>query len=61
VHYGWSQKDGRGIAGWDDRIHLLEAAYPIESPEPRLAHLGWMQRFHFFSRVLGIYHYKLGK
>ena len=61
VHYGWSQKDGRGLAAWDGRIHLLDACYPIELPEPRLAHLGWVQHFHFFSRVLGIYHYRLGE
>ena len=60
ARYHWGLKRGTDLESWGDGIHFLEAWYPFDHPEPRLAHIQWMRHIPFLARVMGIFHYQLG-
>jgi len=61
AHYSWGLKRGKDLESWGEGIRLLEEWYPFDHPEPRLAHLRWMSHIPLLARVMGVFHYKLGK
>jgi O-methyltransferase involved in polyketide biosynthesis len=61
ARYGWGLKRGRDLENWGEGIRLLREWFPLDYPEPRLAHIRWMRHIQLLTRVIGIFHYQLGK
>ncbi len=59
--YHWGLKRGSDVEGWDEGIRLLDAWFPFDQPEPRLAKVQWVKHVPFLARVIGIFHYRLGE
>lgn len=57
----WGLKNGKEVEKWGDGIELLDEWYPFSRPEPRLARARWVSHIPFLARVMGIFHYRLGK
>ena len=60
ARYRWGLRRGKDLESWGDGILLLDEWSPFDRPEPRLAHVRWMRHFPLLSRVMGIFHYRLG-
>ncbi len=61
ARYHWGLKRGKDLESWSDDICLLDEWFPFDRPEPRLAHVRWMRHIPLMARVMGIFHYRLGK
>lgn len=61
ARYNWGLKRGKDLEGWGDGISLLDEWFPFDRPEPRLAHVQWVRHIPPLAKVMGIYHYRLGK
>jgi len=61
ARYYWALKRGKDLESWGDGIALLDEWFPFDRPEPRLARVQWARHIPFLARVLGIFHYRLGK
>lgn len=61
ARYHWGLKRGRDLETWGMGIRLLNEWFPLESPEPRLAHVRWMRHIPLLAHVIGIFHYRLGE
>lgn len=61
ARYYWGLKHGQDVERWGDGICLLEEWFPFDRPEPRLAHLRWVRHIPLLAKVMGIFHYRLGK
>lgn len=61
ARYHWALKRPKDIEKWGADIHLLEAWYPFDRPEPRLARLRWIRFIPLLAKVMGVFHYRLGK
>lgn len=61
ARYHWALKRPKDIESWGADIQLLEAWYPFDRPEPRLAHLRWIRFIPLLAKVMGVFHYRLGK
>jgi len=61
ARYHWGLKHGKDLEGWGEGICLLDEWYLFDRPEPRLDHIRWMRHIPFLAKVMGIYHYRLGK
>ena len=61
ARYHWALNRGEDLESWGAGICLLDEWFPFDRPEPRLAHVRWMRRIPLFARVMGIFHYRLGK
>jgi len=61
ARYHWALKRGQDLERWGDGITLLDEWFPFSRPEPRLAHVRWMRHIPLFAKVMGIFHYRLGK
>jgi O-methyltransferase involved in polyketide biosynthesis len=61
ARYNWGLKRGKDLEGWGDGISLLDEWFPFDRPEPRLAHVQWVRHIQPLAKVMGIYHYRLGK
>ena len=60
VRYRWGLGRGKDLESWGDGIRLLDEWFPFDCAEPRLAHVRWMRHVPVLSRVMGIFHYRLG-
>lgn len=56
----WALKDGREVEQWNTAIRLLDERFPYQYPEPRLGKVLAVQGIPFFSRMMGVFHYRLG-
>jgi O-methyltransferase involved in polyketide biosynthesis len=61
ARYHWGLKRGKDVERWGDGISLLDEWFPFSRPEPRLAHVQWMRYIPLLAKVMGIFHYRLGK
>jgi methyltransferase (TIGR00027 family) len=61
ARYHWGLKRAKDLETWGEGICLLDEWFPFDHPEPRLDHIRWMRHIPFLARVMGIYHYRLGK
>ncbi len=61
ARYGWGLKRGKDLESWGAGICLLDEWFPFSRPEPRLSHVQWMRHIPLFARVMGIFHYRLGR
>jgi len=61
ARYYWGLKRGKDLERWGDGICLLDEWFPFSHPEPRLAHVQWMRHIPLLAKVMGIFHYRLGK
>jgi O-methyltransferase involved in polyketide biosynthesis len=57
----WALKHSQDLERWGDGICLLDEFYPFRCPEPRLGQALWVRHIPFFSKTLGVFHYRLGK
>ncbi len=61
ARYYWGLKRGKDVESWGDGISLLDEWFPFDRPEPRLAHIQWVRYIPPLAKVMGIFHYRLGK
>jgi O-methyltransferase involved in polyketide biosynthesis len=61
AHYFWGLSKGKDVEKWGKDILLLDEWFPFDHPEPRLAHIRWMRHIPMLAKVIGIFHYRLGK
>jgi O-methyltransferase involved in polyketide biosynthesis len=61
LHYYWGLSNGKDVEKWGDDISLLDDWFIFDHPEPRLDHIKWMRHIPLMARVIGIFHYRLGK
>jgi len=61
VRYHWGLGKGRDIERWAGGIKLLDAWFPFDRPEPRLAKLQWVRNIPLIAKVIGVFHYRLGE
>lgn len=61
ARYNWGLKRSKDLERWGGGISLLDEWFPFERPEPRLAHVQWMRHIPLLAKVMGIFHYRLGK
>jgi O-methyltransferase involved in polyketide biosynthesis len=61
ARFNWGLKHGKDVENWGQGIYLLDEWHPFDNPEPRLAHVRWMRHIPLFAKVMGIFHYRLGK
>jgi O-methyltransferase involved in polyketide biosynthesis len=61
ARYHWGLKRGKDLEGWGEDIRLLDTWFPFDRPEPRLARVRWMRHVPLLAKVMGIFHYRLGK
>jgi len=61
ARYHWGLKRGKDLEGWGEGICLLDEWFPFDHPEPRLAHVQWVRHIPLLAKVMGIFHYRLGK
>lgn len=61
ARYYWGLKRGKDLESWGEDIRLLDEWFPFDRPEPRLAHLRWMRYIPLLAKVMGVFHYRLGK
>jgi O-methyltransferase involved in polyketide biosynthesis len=61
ARYRWGLSRGTDLVGWGAGICLLDEWFPFSRPEPRLAHVRWMRHIPLLARVMGIFHYRLGR
>jgi O-methyltransferase involved in polyketide biosynthesis len=61
ARYRWGLKRGKDLERWGDGIRLLDEWYLLDRPEPRLARVRWMRHIPLLARVMGIFHYRLGR
>jgi O-methyltransferase involved in polyketide biosynthesis len=57
----WGLKRGKDLESWGDGIRLLTEWFPFDCSEPRLAYLRWVRFIPLLARVIGVFHYRLGK
>jgi len=57
----WALKDGRDLERWGSGIRLLDERFPYQYPEPRLGKVLAVQGIPFFSRMMGVFRYRLGE
>jgi methyltransferase (TIGR00027 family) len=60
ARFHWGLGRGRDVERWGSGITLVDEWFIFDRPEPRLAHLRWMRHIPMLSRVIGIFHYRLG-
>jgi O-methyltransferase involved in polyketide biosynthesis len=56
----WALRRERELEAWGKGIRLLEAWYYFDRPEPRLGATRLMRYLPFFSKGVGVFHYRLG-
>jgi len=61
ARYFWGLKRGKDVESWGGDISMLDEWFPFDRPEPRLAYLRWMRYIPLLAKVMGIFHYRLGK
>jgi O-methyltransferase involved in polyketide biosynthesis len=61
ARYHWGLKRGKDLENWGDGICLLDEWFPFDCPEPRLARVQWVRHIPPLAKVMGIFHYRLGK
>jgi O-methyltransferase involved in polyketide biosynthesis len=61
ARYHWGLKRGKDLERWGDGICLLDEWFPFDRPEPRLARVQWVRHIPPLAKVMGIFHYRLGK
>jgi O-methyltransferase involved in polyketide biosynthesis len=61
ARYYWGLKRSKDLEGWGNDIRLLDEWFPFDRPEPRLARLRWIRYIPLLAKVMGIFHYQLGK
>ena len=61
ARYHWGLRRGKDLESWGEGICLLDEWFPFDQPEPRLAHVQWMRHVPLLARVMGVFHYRLGK
>jgi len=61
ARYHWGLKRGKDLEGWGEGICLLDEWFPYDRPEPRLARVQWVRHVPLLAKVMGIFHYRLGK
>jgi hypothetical protein len=61
ARYRWGLKRGKDLEGWGAGICLLDEWCPFSRPEPRLAHVRWMRHIPLLAKVMGIFHYRIGR
>jgi O-methyltransferase involved in polyketide biosynthesis len=61
ARYRWGLKRGKDLEGWAGGICLLDEWFPFDHFEPRLAHVRWMRHIPLLAKVMGIFHYRLGR
>ena len=61
ARYYWGLKHSQDLESWGKDICLLEEWFPFDQPEPRLAKVKWMRSIPLLAKIMGIYHYRLGK
>ena len=61
ARYHWGLRRGKDLEEWGDGIRLLDEWFPFDRPEPRLAHVQWVRHIPLLAKVMGIFHYRLGK
>jgi len=61
ARYQWGLKRGTDLERWGEGICLLDEWFPFDRPEPRLAHVQWVRHIPLLAKVMGIFHYRLGK
>jgi O-methyltransferase involved in polyketide biosynthesis len=61
ARYHWGLKHSKVIEDWGKNISLLDKWYPFDHPEPRLARVQWVRYIPLLSKVMGIFHYRLGQ
>jgi O-methyltransferase involved in polyketide biosynthesis len=61
ARYLWGIKRGKDLESWAGDIRLIDEWFPFSCSEPRMAHVRWMRNIPLFSKVMGIFHYRLGK
>jgi methyltransferase (TIGR00027 family) len=61
ARYHWGLRHGKDLERWNNGIQLLDEWFPFDHPHPRLARIQWVRNIPFLARVIGIYHYRLGK
>jgi methyltransferase (TIGR00027 family) len=60
AHYFWGLSNGKNVEKWGDGIILLDEWFPLDHPEPRLAHIQWMRHIPLLAKVIGVFHYRFG-
>lgn len=61
ARYHWGLRRGKDLESWGTGICLLDEWFPFDSAEPRLDHIRWMRHIPLMAKVMGIFHYRLGK
>jgi len=61
ARYHWGLKRGKDLESWGKGICLLDEWFPFDRPEPRMAHVQWVRHIPLLAKVMGIFHYRLGK
>jgi len=61
ARYHWGLKNCKDVESWGNDIVLLDEWFPLDQPEPRFAHIQWMRHIPLLAKVMGIFHYRLGK
>ncbi|NIS80502.1 MAG: class I SAM-dependent methyltransferase [Anaerolineales bacterium] len=61
ARYRWGLKRGQDLEHWGEGITLLDEWFLFSRPEPRLARVRWMRHIPMLAKVMGIFHYRLGK
>ena len=56
----WALKHGKDLEDWAEGIRLLDEWYPFLCPEPRLALIRWVRFIPLLSKIMGVFHYRLG-
>jgi len=60
ARYHFGLKHSTDLEGWGAGIRFLDAWFPFDRPEPRLARVRWVRFIPPLRRALGVYHYRLG-
>jgi methyltransferase (TIGR00027 family) len=57
----WALKRGKDLERWSDGICLLDEQFPFRYPEPRLGRARWVRHIPPLAKIMGVFHYRLGK
>ncbi len=57
----WAIKRGKDLERWGDGICLLDKWFPFAQPELRLARVQWVRFIPLLIKIMGVFHYRLGK
>jgi O-methyltransferase involved in polyketide biosynthesis len=61
VRYPWGLSRGKDVEKWGSEITLLDEWFPFDKIEPRTTHIQWIRHIPLLAKVIGIYHFQLGK